>query len=441
MPKQGRPFAGVARANITPPVGIELTGFAGRDPSVGLGDELYATALVLKDGETKAAIVALDLIGLEAPYVQRVCGEIQRRTRIPAVNVLLCCSHTHYGPDTSQYDGDTAEFDQPAYMADLQFKLPGVVQEANSKLKPARVMVGRATSEIGINRRERQPDGEIVLGQNPEGPIDREVIVLRVERPSGEPMACVVNFPCHGVSQSHLGRLISADFPGPAREAIEQVTGARALYLQGACGNINPILMREGLDTPRTLGRMLGAAALLAYESAEPIAATPLRAAARQAKLPAKAFDSLQEGREAVAALQAEVDRLAAQKAHIGSLWWARSRLEKAQAQLESLETGKPLPPVVADMAAVGMGDVGIAATPGEIFCEIGCAVREASPFLHTMFVGYTNGSIGYVPVPEAYPEGGYEVTHASRVGPGAAQIVTNTALALLKKVRAHSRG
>ena len=441
MPRPQRLYAAVARAHITPPVGIQLCGFAGRDPSVGIGDELTATAVVLRDGQTKVAIVALDLIFLQAAYVQRVCAEIERRTRLPAGNVLLCCSHTHYGPETAGYEGDPATSDQAAYMADLRFQIAGAVQEANANLKPARALLGRGSSEIGVNRRERRPDGAIILGQNPTGFIDRELIVLRLERPSGEPLAVLANFPCHGVSQSHLGRLISADFPGPMREVVEAATGATALYLQGACGNINPIRMIEGLETPRTLGTMLGAAAVLAYESAVPIAATPIRVAAKQAKLPAQRPASLEEAREAVAALEGELAQLTASKAHQGSRQWAEWRLSRARAQLESSETGKPLPPVVADLTAIGMGDLGIAAAPGEIFCEIGCAVRGASPFPHTMFLGYTNGSIGYVPIPEAYPEGGYEVTHASRVGPEAAGIVTDTAAGLLRKVRGRGKG
>jgi len=441
MTTQERLYAGVARANITPPVGIQLSGFAGRGPSVGHGEELTATAVVLREGPTKVAIVALDLLFLQAAYVQRVAAEIERRTRIPAAHVLLCCSHTHYGPETGGYEGDPATSDVAAYMADLKFQAAGAVQEANANLKPARALIGHGASEIGVNRRERRPDGQIILGQNLEGFIDRELTVLRLDRPSGEPVAALTNFPCHGVSQSHLGRLISPDFPGPMREVLEESTDAKALYLQGACGNINPIRMIEGLQTPRTLGTMLGAAAVLAYQSATPIGTAPLRVAGQQAKLPAKMPGSLQEARKAVATLEAELEHLQATKGHEGSRHWAQWRLSGARAQLESLERGKPLPPIVADMTAIGLGDLGIAAAPGEIFCEIGCAVRSASPFPHTMFLGYTNGSIGYVPIPEAYPEGGYEVTHASRVGPEAAGIVTDTAGALLRKVRGGRKG
>ena len=56
--------AGVARATITPPVGIDMSGFAGREPSLGIHDELYATALVFEEGEERVALVTCDLLFL-----------------------------------------------------------------------------------------------------------------------------------------------------------------------------------------------------------------------------------------------------------------------------------------------------------------------------------------------------------------------------------------
>jgi hypothetical protein len=325
-------------------------------------------------------------------------------------------------------------------MAELKFKLAGVVQEARTKLVPVAARVGRSTSDIGINRREKLEDGRIILGRNPDGAIDREVIVMRLERPSGEPLACLLNFATHPVSQTNLGRLISADFPGYARQVVEHVTDATCLYIQGASGNINSEIMEDGLEAPRTLGKRLGAAALQAYETAAPVTLAPIGVAHKEAELPAKTFDTLDEAREAVAALQADLESARNERANKGRLWWIEHRLGKAQAALDSLEKGKPLPPVVAPIWGVVMGEVGLATGPGEIFCEIGLAVKEAAVVPHTMYSSCTNGSIGYVPMPDAYPDGGYEVESACRVGPGAAAIVTDTAIAMLKRARSRSR-
>ncbi len=432
--------AGVARANITPSVGIEISGFAGRGPSIGLGDELYATALVLDDGRERVAILYLDLIDVEWPWAACVCELVGKRGRLPAENVLLCCTHTHYGPTVGGYSRDPATSPEAAYMAELKFKLAGVVQDARRNMTRVVASVGRSESDVGINRRERLPDGRIILGKNPEGVIDREVIVVRLDGPGGEPLACLLNFAAHPVSQTHRGRLISADFPGYARDTVESVTGATCLYLQGACGNINSTIMQEGLDTPRTLGKRLAGAAIQAYETAQTVGFGPIGAANKQVKLPAKTYATAAEAKKVVAETEAELARLEKGRSAKGAIIWAKRRLERARACLESLETGKPLPPVVGGIWGVAMGDVGIATGPGEIFCEIGMAVKEGSPLPHTMYVSNTNGAIGYVPVPGAYPEGGYEVDRASRVAPEAAGIVTDTALAMLRRAQNRAR-
>jgi neutral ceramidase len=101
----------------------------------------------------------------------------------------------------------------------------------------------------------------------------------------------------------------------------------------------------------------------------------------------------------------------------------------------DSLRTGVPLAPVPAELCALRFGDVALVTAPGEIFNETGTEVKRRSPLPRTCYVAYTNGTIGYVPIPAAYPEGGYEVTHACRVGPEAAPMITETSLRLLEAV------
>ena len=430
--------AAISRANITPAIGVELTGFAGRGPSVGLGDDLYATALLLDDGRERVAIVHLDLLLLDAGWARTTRELMAKRGRLPADNILLCCTHTHYGP-SGRGDGDPRESPEAACMAELRFKLAGILQEARGRLTPVAASIGRGVSDVGINRRERLPDGRIILGRNPDGVIDREVIVVRLDRQSGDPLACLLNFAAHPVSQTGKGRLISADFPGYAREVVENLTGATCLFLQGACGNINSAIMQEGLGSPRTLGKRLGGAAVQAYETAVPVEISPIAAASKEAKLPAKTYGSVEEAQAAVDGLQAELER-AQSEGNKSRRWWAEHRLGRAAAALESLRTGKPLAPVIAPVWGMALGDVGLATGPGEIFCEIGMAVKQAAVLPHTLYISNTNGSIGYVPVADAYPEGGYEVESASRVGPGAAEIVAQTSVAVLKRARRRAR-
>ena len=115
------------------------------------------------------------------------------------------------------------------------------------------------------------------------------------------------------------------------------------------------------------------------------------------------------------------------------ALVWAQRRLKRARLVLDSWRQGEALPPVEAELQAWRIGDLALATASGEIFNQIGRRIKEGSPFVETCFVGYLNGSIGYVPVREAYPEGGYEVTHACQVDPEAGDLVENGCLELLR--------
>src|SRR5262249_46656773 len=133
--------------------------------------------------------------------------------------------------------------------------------------------------------------------------------------------------------------------------------------------------------------------------------------------------------------LQAQAERVRQEGASEGSVWWAESRLRQAEARYASLCDGVLLPTIPAELCALRFGDVALVTAPGEIFAETGMEVKRRSPLPRTCFVGYSNGTIGYVPIPAAYPEGGYEVTHACRVAPEAAGMIAETSLALLQEV------
>lgn len=423
-------LVGVARADITPPVGIKSAGFAGRGPLSRLHDPLLATALVFASGDDRVALVSCDLLGLDAATVGEVRALVEARTGIPGEAVTLACTHTHYGPDPYRAADDPLV---QAYRANLIHTLAGVVAVAAADVAPARIGVGWGASDIGINRREKRPDGSIVLGQNPEGPIDRAVGVVRIDGADGAPLACIVNFQTHPVSQTGQVDHVSADYPGKMREVVEAVTGATCLFLQGASGNINALRMEPCYEPARTLGVRLGCEVARLWEVVGPPAdAAPLiRATSDVIELPRTRYGSPEAAADLVSSLEADIAGLPEEET--GRRHWAETRLARAQAALESWKTGVPLEPVLAEVQAWRVGDLAVVTTPGEVFNQIGAAVKADSPFSGTFFVGYANGSIGYVPVPEAYPEGGYEVTHASRVAPEAAGQLTDACLTALK--------
>src|SRR6185312_1325933 len=122
-------------------------------------------------------------------------------------------------------------------------------------------------------------------------------------------------------------RMISADFPGVARGVVEGLVGGTALYVQGACGNINPSLMGADWGHPRRLGRALGAEAARVALLAQPIAGLPLRVARETVAFPELLPASEEAARDQVATLEAEQARLATQPGNVGARWWNQRAL------------------------------------------------------------------------------------------------------------------
>jgi len=423
---------GIRRIDITPPVGIPLMGFAGRGVSTGIHDPLFATALVASESDETVVIIGCDLLGVNADLTREVREEVTARTGLPPDHLMIACTHTHYGPNVYRA-GERP--DEIAYQSNLKYRLAGVVEEAMDNQEEARLGVEYGASDIGINRRERGDDGTIRLGQNPDGPVDRSVGICRIDTVEGEPVAVIVNFATHPVSQTGKMRLISADYPGQVRNVVEQLTGATCLFLQGACGNINPIRMENDYEPARSLGTRLGCEAVRIWETTSTSDIGPVRGEASFESLPAYRYGSLERAEELVEELTAELERLKTEGAEGGAIYWTESRLGRVKAALSSWRDGVAAEPIGAEFQALRIGDLAVASASGEIFTELGSRVREDSKAKHTFFSGYANGSIGYVPVPEAYDEGGYEVTHACRVDPEASSMLLRACGRLIANV------
>jgi hypothetical protein len=245
----------------------------------------------------------------------------------------------------------------------------------------------------------------------------------------------VVNFQTHPVSQAGLVDHISADYPGRTRQVVEMLTGTKCLFLQGACGNINATIMEPCYEPARTLGTRLGCEVVRVWETVAPAPAAGLDVVGTTVDLPRIRYGSPEEAEEIVRTIEAELERLRADAQHApqGRIDRYERRLSWARDAVDSWHTGELPNPVEAELQAWRIGPFALATAPGEIFSQIGSQVKGGSPFRDTFFVGYANGYIGYVPVPEAYPDGGYEVTQASQVDPEAAAIVTEGCLQLLR--------
>lgn len=402
--------AGLGRADITPPVGIKQSGYASRQTgSVGIHDDLTATALYFEQDGESAALVGLDIIMFaedEVRAIREVCAEL---TGIPGERIMLACTHTHAGPLTGPGENDPV---RSAYAECLRWQVAGAIREAMQSPQPVSLAYRRQAVRLAGNRRERTAEGTI-LGYNPHAPTPTAADVVALTAADGSLMATIVVYDCHGTTLGPDNLLLSADYPGHARRLLESlVPGSRAMVLGGCGANQNPY-PRGTHELARQHGRRLGAAAYQALlENAEAQPVQRLNVATHAAQLPVAPLPSVAECRQQLAAAEAaaEAERAAAGDPEAKLSWAVERALRQARERLEAAESGATDLGIPVDLQVLALDDMAFIGLPGEIFFEIGQAIRAASPFPVTFPLGWTNGSIGYVPTAAEVPFGGYEV-------------------------------
>jgi hypothetical protein len=428
--------AGAAQVDITPRVGVWLTGYGSRvEPSSGVHDPLFARALYLDSGQ-RAALVAVDIIGFDDDLVARIRDRVQAATGIHPSHLMLAATHTHAGPSvkclTRMAPAD------PDFLDRAVDGIVEVVAAAARSATDASIGAGFATGSIGVNRRQRTPQG-IVLGAQPAGPIDRRVGVLRVDGKRG-PICVMLNHACHGVVLDDANLLISADWPGAAAHAMsERLAGATVMVTNGACGDINPA-QRGSFDAVARQGAEIARAGLSIMDSIALDSQVEIEADVRAIALPTRAPTAAEAQADAERS-RAELERaqqagdVRAARIHGAMADWAREMCELTS-------RGAPAEPIAAEVQAIATDDIAIVGLPGEVFVEIGANIVAASPFQHTFIVGYANRVVGYIPTRQAFDEGGYEVDSAHRwygflaFTPEVQDIVESAAVDLLTSLR-----
>ena len=459
--------AGAARTDITPPVGIAHGNWGAQTHTRATGADLnlWATALVLASGDEKVAIVDADLCYFTPELGKATREAVSSLTGIPFTNVRISATHTHSGPTI---DKESAWFTEGtelvrAYADSLPGRIAGVVWEASNKLKPARIAAGNGWSEINVNRRLQRADlygGKVFLGRNWKGFVDREVKVARIDDENEQPIATLVNYACHPTIMAHLNTLITPDYPGVTKRVVEQVVGGYCLFLQGATGNLHAIRDYVGdVKVYHWLGTLLGLEAAKVALSLSPLpkkerfvhvlesgaelgiyadepAGEPdstLRIVSREVTMPLKPVSDIAEADAVVRQREAELEAIrktgTREEISHASMLARRARMKQRMARTYAGQTETKW-----ELQAIRVGGLGLVAVPGEPFAEIGYAVKKGSPLPHTMFSGYSHGGLGYVPMPEDYPAGGYGAD-TSPFAVGASQAMIDASLKALKEL------
>ncbi len=424
--------AGVARQIISPPPGIYLIGYGDRTQgNVGIHDDLTATALVLDDGQMRLALVACDLLCMNEFIVDRIRAGVGS-----TIQPIICCSHTHSGPIV--YADRRSPRRRRAYVATLVERIIQAIRQAEDSLTPVQLAWGQTTADIAINRREMQPDGQVVIGRNPQGPVDRSLNVVRLMSDEGAPLAMWVNFACHGTVLGPQNRHVSADWIGAMRARVEEATGSRVLFLQGAAGNLNPDLPAEDGDpwqAVESLGNRVAerVIALCTGDDLTPLEMEnqKLELIRREVWLPLEAEATTPRPPKTYRRVLLNMAGLPPFLPWVVDPLLSRRYPWRSQIKAHSSRWHVPL-----RINGVRLGDLGLVTFGAETLTEIGMEIKAASPTRFTLFASVSDGCIGYLPTAEAHALGGYEVDIApyfyrypGRLDAHCAQIAIESAL------------
>ena len=385
---------GSAMADITPNWPLTLAGFAARtEPSRGVSQPLRARVSVLESDQVgvrrRVVVVAADLLWWGQQDASSLRTEIATIAETSPDYVLLSATHTHSAPQTAIRASREIGVVAPDYTTLLRERVVSATARAMAALEPVTLRRFTGTCEIGFNRR---------YARNPAGPTDPCLTVLCFDRTDGTPAALWVHFACHPVITQEP--LVSAEFCGVAMDRLETHLGVTASFLQGCCGDINPVAAsgRESLrggdaEVVATGDRLASEVErLLASDGGEPISDISLSARLLTVELPFAAIPTDETLRHQALAEGVEG--------------------ELARALLAHPEWNTPSIPLELQRLDLGPS-CRLLAMNGEIVADYGLRIRELSQGA-VLPLGYANGMTGYIPTSRILVEGGYEAGEAA---------------------------
>jgi neutral ceramidase len=416
--------AGAFAQDITPEkFPISVNGNLADKKATSANDPLHARCLVLDDGKTKVAIVVVDSCMIPKEIHDAVKTLAQKKTGIPAANMLISATHTHTAPTVAGvFQSDPDE----AYIKFLTEKIATGIENAHANLAPAKAVwaVGREPNQV-FNRRWKMKDGVVNADPfggmtdkvkmnpprmspdllEPAGPIDPGVTVLSLRTADDKPLALFANYSLHYVGDMPP---LSADYFGVFAEVIGQKLKAGAEFVamlsNGTSGDVNNINFKEVApktkpgERSRLVAEAVADAALQALEKAEyrsdvrlATAHTPLDLSVR------KPTDEEVKRAEGILAKAAGRELKGVEEVYARETVFMAKYPEKVRVPLQ----------------VIRVGELAIAAIPCEVFAEIGLSIKKNSPFKPTCVVSLANGYFGYLPTPAHHALGGYETWRA----------------------------
>ena len=460
---------GNSKADITPPVGIAHANWGSSVHQVaeGIDMPLYCNVLYIESEASgnKVIILDLDLCIIDDEIDQMIREAVLSVINIPSENIRISVSHTHAGPPYGRSDStgggwltEGVDLIVP-YFESFPEKISDAIKKATGSLKRCNISYGIGRSDININRRPADENGNLFTGRNWDGIVDHSVDVIGFDDENGNVVSTIVGYACHPTILCPDNRLISPDYPGHMRKTVEDTVGGSCIFLQGAAGNQGPIHGFVGeVEVARKAGKILGLEASKVRMSLDPFErkeelieivqagadlgmyedvavsepSDDLQVRNKYIDLPSLNFPSYEKASQDYenALLDLKKIRELGNKDDIKKMVSTVKRTNFTRKLTEISKGGK----VNIWIQTIKVGDIIFQGLPLEPFMEFSHKIKSLNSDKKIFWSGYTNGWLGYLPTAKAYEEGGYE-TRNTPLSPESEELILDICDSEIKKL------
>ncbi|GAE42015.1 neutral/alkaline non-lysosomal ceramidase N-terminal domain-containing protein [Bacillus mycoides] len=381
---------GVCKVDITPPIGIDFIGYH-RDTGINnIEEHIYGTIFVFEKDEMKTVFISIDNIGMLVEDTTMIRERVASELNEPLQQITVVYTHTHSGPETVG--------DHPLIKSYKTILLNNVVQgaiTANNNMRSCEVGWDVTTGDIGVNRRERTPDGKAKMGINIEGIVDKRIGVLAMRNAESKELAGVIVFcTAHPNVLKGDSDVLSADYPGMTREILEKIVNCPVIIVQGATGNVNA-KYRGSQEALKQMAYVLSGHVLTILPTVTYRPIVNLRTISSTMQMKLKDIPEIEEIKR--------MAQLAEKQWGVNTEEWLTIVLEKHRRNIQQVS-------IDLEIQLFQINDGIFSGIPMEPFSETALEMKESVQNELAFFGGYTNGYIGYLPTKEEYAYGGYEV-------------------------------
>jgi hypothetical protein len=434
---------GVAREDITPPVGIYARnwGAAQHDAAEGIHRPLYATALTLQStpDDSPFVLIATDLGWWKTREDEwDLRGGLIEALDLDPARVLINLSHTHSCPSQCREDADLpgGELIAP-YLDKVREAVIAATREALASRQSATLEWAYGRCDLARDRDLSDPEkSRIVCGFNPAKQADDTLLVGRVTTQDGKVLAVLANYACHPTTLAWQNKLISPDFVGAFNETVEAQTGALSLFLQGASGELQPAECYTGdLEIAEAHGCRLGHATLATLEGMLPANTQLEYSGVVESGAPLATWQRVAcEPSTRLEAVQIEVELTLKDLPSLSEIE-AQFRACTDRALRERLRRKSRIRRLVGDGASHALpvwiwraGNALFVAQINEAYSLFQTELRRRFPDKAIVVMNLTNGSSGYLPPQELYDQDVYQVWQSPYERGGLEKLIGSTA-------------